>query len=65
MAEEHEREQFIKCSNCKCKFHNDDEHIKIDFGYNRLGLKYKCCIKCRETRKRERLNKRSKSNDKE
>ena len=29
------------------KFINDDEHIKIDFGYNRLNERYKQCVKCR------------------
>ena len=44
--------ELIKCSNCRCKFINDDEHIKSDFGYNRLGERFKCCLKCRE-KKRE------------
>ena len=39
--------KFIKCSKCKCKYINDDEHIKSDFGYNRLNIQYKCCVKCR------------------
>ena len=32
-------DEYIKCSNCKCKYHNIDETIKEDFGYNRLGDK--------------------------
>ena len=43
--------KYIKCSTCKCKYINDDEHIKEDFGYNRLLARYKCCLKCRERRK--------------
>ena len=35
------QDKFIKCSKCKGKYINDDEHIKIDFGYTRLNLKYK------------------------
>jgi hypothetical protein len=40
-------EEFIKCSKCKCKYINDEEHVKTDFGYNRLGRQYKSCVKCR------------------
>ena len=29
------------------KFLNDDEHIKTDFGYDRLNIRYKQCVKCR------------------
>ena len=29
--------EHVKCSNCKCKSINEDEHIDIDFVYNRLG----------------------------
>ncbi len=39
--------KYITCSNCKCKYHNNDEYIKNDFGYNRLGERFKCCLKCR------------------
>ena len=40
--------KYIKCSRCHMKFINDDEHIKNDFGYNRLNERYKNCIKCRK-----------------
>ena len=33
---------FIKCGQCKCKCTNDGEHVKTDFGYNRLGVNYNC-----------------------
>ena len=39
--------KFFKCRKCKCKYINDEDHIKIDFGYNRLHVQYKCCVKCR------------------
>ena len=29
----------------------DDEHIKTEFGYNRLNERCKSCVKCREYRK--------------
>ena len=29
-------DKYIKCSRCKCKYINDNEHIKHGFGYNRL-----------------------------
>ena len=38
---------YIKCSRCKCKYHNNDESISDNFGFNRLGKTYKCCVKCR------------------
>ena len=47
MAEQ-SNDKYIKCSCCKCKFINDDEHIKADFGYNRLNERFKTCAKCRE-----------------
>ena len=40
-------EQHIICSRCKSKFINDDEHIKANFGYNKLGGRYKTCVSCR------------------
>ena len=27
--------------------HPHKQHIKNDFGYNRLNARYKCCVKCR------------------
>ena len=47
MAEEHVEDKYIKCSKCKCKYMNDDKHIKTDFGYNRLEERFKTCTKCR------------------
>ena len=52
MSEQCEDIKYIKCSKCKCKYINDDEHIKDDFGYNRLNERYKTCLTCR-TKKRE------------
>ena len=46
MAEQGET-KYIKCCCCKCKYINDDNHIKNDFGYNRLNERYKKCVKCR------------------
>ena len=42
------KDKYIKCSKCKCKYINDDEHIKKDFGHNRLEERFKTCVKCRE-----------------
>ena len=47
MTERSEESKYIKCSKCWCKYINDDEHIKQDFGYNRLEKRYKTCVKCR------------------
>ena len=40
-------ERHIKCMRCKCKYINDDDNIKNDFGYNRLNERFKTCVKCR------------------
>ena len=47
MTEQSEADKYIKCSKCRCKFLNDAEHIKYDFGYNRLNERYKTCTTCR------------------
>ena len=47
MTEQSEADKYIKCSKCKCKYINDAEHIKQDFGFNRLEEKIKTCVKCR------------------
>ena len=52
MTEQSGNDNYIKCTNCKCKYINDDEHIKTDFGYNRLNERHKTCVKCRERNKR-------------
>ena len=55
MAEECGDNKYIKCS--KCKYINDDKHIKNDFGYNRLEERFKTCTKCRtKTNKKVNLN---------
>ena len=41
------QDTYIVCSNCKCKYINDEEHINKDFGYTRLEMRYKTCVKCR------------------
>ena len=43
-----EDDKYIKCGKCKCKYINDHEHIKQDFGYNRLKERFKTCSKCRD-----------------
>ena len=47
MSEQTGEDKHIKCSKCKCKYINDDEHIKADFGFNRLNERFKTCTKCR------------------
>ena len=66
--------KYIKCSRCHMKFINDDEHIKNDFGYNRLNERYKQCVRCRTFRRakqkeyyyehKEELNKKKMEYDK-
>ena len=52
MAEQSKQDKYIKCKGCKCKYINDEEHIKQDFGYNRLGEQLKTCVKCRDKNKK-------------
>jgi DNA polymerase-3 subunit alpha len=40
--------QYIMCSKCKSKYHDNEEDVKEHFGYKRLGDRYKTCIKCRK-----------------
>ena len=51
MAEQGEIDKYIKCSKCRCKYINDDENIKTDFGLNRLNERFKTCVKCRTKHK--------------
>ena len=44
-------EQYISCTRCKCKYINDDNHIKHDFGYNRSNVRFTACIECRDKKK--------------
>ena len=47
MSEESKKDQYIICSKCKCKYINDEEHIKQYFGYKRSEERYKTCVRCR------------------
>ena len=47
MTEEYKNDKYIICSGCTCKYINDEEHISNDFGYTRLEMRYKTCVRCR------------------
>ena len=47
MTEQDNDDTHIKCASCKCKYHNNDESIKENFGFKRFGERYKVCVKCR------------------
>ena len=47
MSEEDKNDKYIICSGCTCKYINDEEHISNDFGYTRLEMRYKTCVRCR------------------
>ena len=47
MTEEDKNNKHIICSGCRSKYINDEEHINKDFGYTRLEMRYKTCVKCR------------------
>ena len=51
MAEESKDDIYIRCSKCRSKYINDEEHISKHFGYTRLEERYKTCVKCREMNK--------------
>ena len=38
--------KYIICSKCHMIYNNNDDHIKHDFGYNRLNERYTNCKKC-------------------
>ncbi len=44
-------DKYIKCSKCNCKYNNDEDSIKTNFGYTRLNERYKTCCKCRNKHK--------------
>ena len=48
MTEQGMDNKYIKCSRCVRKFINDNDHIKHDFGYNRLEERFKTCVQCRD-----------------
>ena len=50
MTEQYSKHKYIKCSRCKCKYINDDEQIKNEFGFTRLGEQFQTCIVCRTNR---------------
>ena len=43
MAEESKDDKYIRCSKCRSKYINDEEHISKDFGYTRLEERCKTC----------------------
>ena len=51
-----ETDTYIKCSKCRLKYKYNDIDIAHDFGYNRLGEKFKTCVICRDKRKKKRNN---------
>ena len=63
MSEQTKQDKYIKCKGCKCKYINDEEHIKQDFGYDRLGEKNKSCVKCRNKSKKDQDKKKQQSID--
>ena len=50
------KDKYIKCSKCNCKYNNDDESIKTNFGYTRLNERFKTCCKCRTKHRQHRID---------
>ncbi len=57
MTDDKGTDKRIKCTNCKCKYINDDENIKKEFGFNGLNEKFKTCVKCRGSSQKAREKK--------
>ena len=51
MTEESKNDKYVICSKCRSKCINDEEHINKDFGYTRLEMRYKTCVRCRARNK--------------
>ena len=51
MTEEDKNDKYVICSSCRSKYKNDGEHINKDFGYTRLEMIYKTCVRCRAINK--------------
>ena len=47
-AEEIKNDKHMKCSKCRSKYINDEEHINNDLGYTRLEEIYKTCVRCKD-----------------
>ena len=56
MSEQSGQYKYIKRKGCKCKYMKDEEHIKQDFVYNRLGEHLTSCVNCRNRAKQNRAN---------
>ena len=63
MSGQSEQDKYIKCKGCKCKYINDEEHIKQDFGYNRLGEQFESCVNCRNRTNKYKEKKKQQSID--
>jgi hypothetical protein len=48
MADEDTENKYVKCSRCRMKYHNNNDDINEYFGYNRLGERFKTCVKCKQ-----------------
>lgn len=51
MTEEDKNDKHIICSKCRSKYIHDEEHINKDFGYTRLEMREKTCVRCRARNK--------------
>ena len=47
--------KYIARSKWELQFLNDDEQIQIDFGYDRLNIRYKTCVKCKTCHREKRI----------
>ena len=50
------KDKYIKCSQCNCKYINDEDSINTNFGYTRLNERYKTCCKCRTKHTQYRID---------
>ncbi len=61
MTEQGDDNKYINCSRCRMNYHNTYDSIKEHFGYNRLGERFKICMKCRQHRMehQDKINERA------
>ena len=57
MTKRDSKDKYLKCSRCKMTYHSNDDSIKEQLGFTRLGEQFKTCVTCRnrETLRVKRL----------
>ena len=51
VTEEDKNDKYIICTKCRSKYINGEDHINKDFGFTRLEMICKTCVRCRARNK--------------